>query len=128
MKFGTIHYMGLRLCRFWLLYKNNAQKCTEKWAYLKNGLSYSLVAWRGCYYQQSPAIATFTYAKGWKKKFKHVKIFKSTVLDSRVYEYNVRVSKTKYYLSIILYILYVESDYLRVFKFEYYDVCILVCM
>ena len=68
MKFGTIHYMGLRLCRFWLLYKNNAQKCTEKWAYLKNGLSYSLVAWRGCYYQQSPAIATFTYAKGWKKK------------------------------------------------------------
>ena len=78
MKFGTIHYMGLRLCRFWLLYKNNAQKCTEKWAYLKNGLSYSLVAWRGCYYQQSPAIATFTYAKGWKEKFKHVNIFKST--------------------------------------------------
>ena len=70
---------GYAYGRFWLLYKNNAQKCTEKWAYLKNGLSYSLVAWRGCYYQQSPAIATFTYAKGWKKKFKHVKIFKSTV-------------------------------------------------
>ena len=59
---------GYAYGRFWLLYKNNAQKCTEKWAYLKNGLSYSLVAWRGCYYQQSPAIATFTYAKGWKKK------------------------------------------------------------
>ena len=73
---------GYAYGRFWLLYKNNAQKCTEKWAYLKNGLSYSLVAWRGCYYQQSPAIATFTYAKGWKKKFKHVKIFKSTVLYS----------------------------------------------
>ena len=70
---------GYAYGRFWLLYKNNAQKCTEKWAYLKNGLSYSLVAWRGCYYQQSPAIATFTYAKGWKKKFKHVNIFKSTV-------------------------------------------------
>ena len=33
----------------------------------------------GCYYQQSPPIATFTYAKGWKEKFKHVNIFKSTV-------------------------------------------------
>ena len=71
---------GYAYGRFWLLYKNNAQKCTEKWAYLKNGLSYSLVAWRGCYYQQSPPIATFTYAKGWKEKFKHVNIFKSTVL------------------------------------------------
>ena len=70
---------GYAYGRFWLLYKNNAQKCTEKWAYLKNGLSYSLVAWRGCYYQQSPPIATFTYAKGWKEKFKHVNIFKSTV-------------------------------------------------
>jgi len=29
---------GYAYGRFWLLYKNNAQKCTEKWAYLKNGL------------------------------------------------------------------------------------------
>ena len=76
---------GYAYGRFWLLYKNNAQKCTEKWAYLKNGLSYSLVAWRGCYYQQSPPIATFTYAKGWKEKFKHVNIFKSTVLLTYYY-------------------------------------------
>ena len=60
-------------------FQKNAQKCSQKWAYLKNGLSYSLVAWRGCYYQQSPPIATFTYAKGWKEKFKHVNIFKSAV-------------------------------------------------
>lgn len=48
-------------------------KCSQKWAYLKNGLGYSLVAWRGCYYQQSPSIATFTYAKGRKEKeiFQH---------------------------------------------------------
>ena len=75
---------GYAYGRFWLLYKNNAQKCTEKWAYLKNGLSYNLVAQGGCYYQQSPPIATFTYAKGWKEKFKHVKIFKSTVQNLRL--------------------------------------------
>ena len=65
-------------------FKKNAKNRPRGWAYLKNGLSYSLVAWRGCYYQQSPAIATFTYAKGWKKKFKHVKIFKSTVVEYEV--------------------------------------------
>ena len=63
-------------------FKKNAKNRPRGWAYLKNGLSYSLVAWRGCYYQQSPLIATFTYAKGWKEKFKHVNIFKSTVLST----------------------------------------------
>ena len=81
---------GYAYGRFWLLYKNNAQKCTEKWAYLKNGLSYSLVAWRGCYYQQSPPIATFTYAKGWKEKFKHVNIFKSTLHKIKPHTHNYK--------------------------------------
>ena len=94
---------GYAYGRFRLLYKNNAQKCTEKWAYLKNGLSYSLVAWRGCYYQQSPPIATFTYAKGWKEKFKHVNIFKSGVKLCRgIYEHSTSVCGLIIVSSIIL--------------------------
>jgi len=85
-------------------FQKNAQKCSQKWAYLKNGLSYSLVAWRGCYYQQSPAIATFTYAKGWKKKFKHVKIFKSTVLHVLYCTTSTSTTtKVLYYLSLVRY-------------------------
>ena len=91
---------GYAYGRFWLLYKNNAQKCTEKWAYLKNGLSYSLMAWRGCYYQQSPPIATFTYAKGWKEKFKHVNIFKSTVQCITQF-----ITAHMYYIHTITYVL-----------------------
>ena len=93
---------GYAYGRFWLLYKNNAQKCTEKWAYLKNGLSYSLVAWRGCYYQQSPPIATFTYAKGWKEKFKHVNIFKSTVCDITSKTHTLMYVSTSMFLRFIL--------------------------
>ena len=77
-------------------FKKNAKNRPRGWAYLKNGLSYSLVAWRGCYYQQSPPIATFTYAKGWKEKFKHVNIFKSTVL---VHKYTYIYRKVLPYLS-----------------------------